>query len=83
MWYAPIAVVKQPMNYTNKLCKKIQGIKKLYTYYFTHFLNYYGYIKFKDFLKYCFQYETGSYYFMFSYQYINYIRKRELKNEKS
>ena len=83
MRYAPIAVVKQPKNYTNKLCKKIQGIKKLYTYYFTHFLNYYGYIKFKDFLKYCFQYETGSYYFMFSYQYINYIRKRELKNEKS
>lgn len=79
----PIAKIKEEKIYKSKLLKKIQGMKKLYSYYFRHFLNYYGYLKFNDYIKYCFKYGSGSYYLMFSCDYIKYIRKKECKNEKN
>jgi len=79
----PIAKIKQVKKLKNKLSRKIQNIVKGCTYYFNHFLNYYGYLKFRDYAKYCLKYGSGSYYCMFSCYYINYLRKKELKNEKS
>lgn len=79
MRYAPVANIynKSDKKQKNKIVKFIENCIKVYTNYSRHFLNYYGYINIKDYLKFNFKYRTSLYYFMFSYKYLEYIKKKD------